>query len=96
MYLLFQFILAIIIYVSIVMAAYYATEVYQLPRWLRFPPFHCRKCLTFWSNIATALIIGLSFGLYWYMGLLIILGILTAIAMQVEEKNKTVKIDDLK
>lgn len=89
---LVEFILAIFIYIAVVMAAYYATEVYVLPKWLRFPPFHCRKCLTFWSNISAALIIGLSFGLYWYMGLLIILGILTAIAMHIDQKQKTIKI----
>ena len=90
--LLFEFILAIFIYIAVVMAAYYATEVYVLPKWLRFPPFNCRKCLTFWSNISAALIIGLSFELYWFMGLLVILGILTAIAMHYEQKNKTIKI----
>lgn len=89
---LVEFILAFIIYVAIVMAAYYATEVYQLPKWLRFPPFNCRKCLTFWSNIAAFTIIGLSFGAYWLMGTGIILGILTAIAMHYEQKNKTIKL----
>ena len=89
---IFEFIFAFIMYVAVVMAAYYATEVYVLPKWLRFPPFHCRKCLTFWSNISAALIIGLSFELYWFMGLLVILGILTAIAMTVEQKNKTIKV----
>lgn len=89
---LLEFILSGIIYIAVVMAAYYATEVYVLPKWLRFPPFHCRKCLTFWSNIAAALIIGLSFKLYWFMIALIILGILTAIAMHYEQKDKTIKV----
>jgi hypothetical protein len=36
--------------------------------------------------------IGLSFKLYWFMGVGILLGILTAIAMHYEQKNKTIKI----
>lgn len=88
----FEFIFAFIIYIAVVMAAYYATEVYQLPKWLRFPPFNCRKCLTFWSNLVVFISIGLSFGLYWFMGTGIVLAILTAIAMHVEQKNKTIKI----
>lgn len=91
---IFEFIFAFIMYVAVVMAAYYATEVYVLPKWLRFPPFNCRKCLTFWSNLGVFISIGLSFGLYWFLGTGIVLAIFTAIAMTVEQRNKTIKISD--
>lgn len=87
-----EIIFAFIIYFIIVFVAYYLTEVKRLPGWLQFPPFHCRKCLTFWSNMFAFITIGLSFKLYWFMGVGILLGILTAIAMHYEQKNKTIKI----
>ena len=92
MYLFFEFIFAIILYIIIVVAAYYVTEVKQLPKWLMFPPFHCRKCLTFWSNMAAFLIIGISFKLYAFLITGVILAILTAIAMHYDELNKTIKV----
>ena len=94
MMILLQFAIAFIIYFAIVMGAYYATEVKELPKWLQFPPFHCRKCLTFWSNCVAGLTIGLAFNLYITMATVVVMAILTAIAMHVDQKNKTIKIID--
>lgn len=87
-----EIILAFILYFAIVFIAYYVTEVRRLPEWLQFPPFHCRKCLTFWSNMFAFISIGFCFKLYWFMGTGILLGILTAIAMKIDQKNKTIKV----
>lgn len=94
MMILLQFAIAFIIYFAIVMGAYYATEVKELPKWLQFPPFHCRKCLTFWSNLAAGLTIGLAFNLYVTMATVAVMAVLTAIAMHVDQKRKTIKIED--
>lgn len=89
---IFEFILVFVLYLIIIPVCYYVTEVKRLPVWLQFPPFHCRKCLTFWTSIAAYSIIGLSFNLYYFMITGIILAILTAIAMHIEQKNKTIKV----
>jgi hypothetical protein len=89
---IFEFILVFILYIIIIPVCYYVTEVRRLPQWLQFPPFNCRKCLTFWTSIATYGIIGLSFNLYYLMVSGIILAILTAISMHIEQKNKTIKV----
>lgn len=89
---IFEFIAIFITYMLVVYIAYYVTEVKRLPTWLQFPPFHCRKCLTFWCMMAVSLCIGLSFDLPVYMATGIFLAILTGISMHVDEKNKTIKI----
>lgn len=81
-----------IIYLIVVPVVYYWTEVRRLPKWLQFPPFHCRKCLTFWTLIGISLVIGLSFNWDYFMISGIILAIMTAIAMHVDQKNKTIKV----
>lgn len=93
MWLIFlQFTLMFIIYLIVVPVVYYWTEVRRLPKWLQFPPFHCRKCLTFWTLIGISLVIGLSFNWEYFMISGIILAIMTAIAMHVDQKNKTIKV----
>ena len=87
-----QILCMLLAYFAVIPIVFYFTEVKQLPEWLRFPPFNCRKCLTFWTLIGISLVIGLSFELYWFMGTGIVLAILTAIAMTVEQKNKTIKL----
>lgn len=87
-----QILCMLLVYFAVIPIVFYFTEVRQLPEWLRFPPFNCRKCLTFWTLIGISLVIGLSFELYWFMGTGIVLAILTAIAMTVEQKNKTIKL----
>ena len=87
-----QILCMFLIYLFVIPVVFYFTEVKQLPEWLRFPPFNCRKCLTFWALIGISLVIGLPFELYWLMGTGIIMAILTAIAMTVEQRNKTIKL----
>jgi hypothetical protein len=89
---IYEFIIAFAMYFAIVYGAYYVTEVYRLPQWLQFPPFDCRKCLTFWSNFTAGLVIGLSFSLWVTMITVLVMAILTAISMHVDQRNKTIKI----
>lgn len=89
---IYEFIIAFAMYFAIVYGAYYATEVKRLPQWLQYPPFDCRKCLTFWSCFTTGLVIGLSFSLWVAMITVLVMAILTAISMHIDQKNKTIKI----
>lgn len=90
-----EFIIAFATYFAIVYGAYYVTEIKRLPQWLQFPPFDCRKCLTFWSLMIIGLVIGFSFDLPIYMGTIVCMAILTAVSMHIDQKNKTVKIDPI-
>ena len=90
---IYEFIIAFAMYFAIVYGAYYVTEVKRLPEWLQFPPFDCRKCLTFWSNSIAGLVVGLSFNLWITMITVLVMASLTAISMHIHEKNNTVKID---
>lgn len=91
---LFEFVIAFIMYFVIVYGAYYVTEVKRLPEWLQFPPFECRKCLTFWSNFIAGLVVGLSFSLYITMITVMVMAILTAISMHIDQKRKTISINN--
>lgn len=91
---LFEFVIAFIMYFVILYGAYYATEVKRLPEWLQFPPFECRKCLTFWSNFIAGLVVGLSFSLYITMITVFVMAILTAISMHIDQKRKTISINN--
>lgn len=89
---LLQVILILGIFLPVRYLAYYITEVKGLPVWLDYKPFNCRLCLTFWSLIAAYLTSGiiLGFEITLYGGIL--LTILNAIAMYINQKNKTIKV----
>ena len=74
---------------------YFITEVKGVPQWLDFKPWNCNTCLTFWTLIAiytTLLLIG-----YTWAGIGgIIMAILNAIAMYINQRNKTITIEDTK
>ena len=86
----FQFMLVFVIYFIIIPSAYYVTEVKQLPVWLQWKPWICKLCLSFWSLLFSYVIIGLSFNLWYFMITGIILSIFTAIAMYIDQKEKTI------
>lgn len=92
MIIVLQILLILVIFLPIKYIAYYITEVKGLPQWLDYKPFNCKLCLTFWLLIASYLTIWLAFAcLYTAIGG-IILAILNALAMWIEQRNKTVKI----
>lgn len=75
--------------------AYYFIEVKGMPSWLNYRPFSCRLCFTFWTLITIYTTFLLSFQCL-YLGIGgIILAILNAIAMKIDQKNRTVKIEDM-
>lgn len=92
MIIVLQIILILAVFLPIKYIAYYITEVKGLPQWLDYKPFNCKLCLTFWLLIASYLTIWLAFAcLYTAIGG-IILAILNALAMWIDQRNKTVKI----
>ncbi len=89
---LFEIIMMFVVFFAINYAAYYVTEVKGLPRWLQYKPWECRLCLTFWTLLATYLTILLSFQCL-YIGIGgIILASMNALAMWIDQRNKTIKI----
>lgn len=68
------------------------TERWGVPEWLRYRPWECKKCLTFWSLMALFIACGLLCHLWITMAVGGILTILDTIAVIVDQKNKTIKI----
>ena len=92
MTILLQIIFIILIFLPVRYFAWWLTEVRGLPRWLDYKPWNCKLCLTFWLLIASYLTVWLSFScLYTTIGGLI-LAVLNAAAVWIDQKNKTVKI----
>lgn len=88
-----QFILLFAIFFIVNYVGYWLTEVKGMPEWLMYKPFECRLCFTFWSLISVYTAILLSFGCLLYLGIGgIILAILNAIAMYINQKRKTIKL----
>lgn len=87
-----QLILILAMFILIRWFAWKVTEVWGLPEWLQYKPWNCKICLTFWSLLATYLSIGLIFNLYITLIGGIALAIINALAMWIDQKNKTIKI----
>lgn len=87
-----QFVLMMLAFLTVKYGAYVMTEEIGMPRWLNYRPFNCQMCLSTWSLIGVYVVLGLSFDWYYLMIGGIILAILNAIAMYIDQKNKTVKI----
>ena len=92
MLVLLQIILLPVIFVPIRWFAWWMTEVKGLPVWLDYKPFNCKLCLTFWLLIGSYLSIWASFSCL-YTGVAgVILACMNALAMYIDQKNKTIKI----
>ena len=87
-----QIILILALFITIRWFAWKVTEVWGLPEWLQYKPWNCKLCLTFWSLLATYLSIGLIFSLPITLYGGIALAIMNALAMYIDQKNKTIKI----
>lgn len=86
-----QILLLPIIFIAVKYAAHWLIENRHIPSWLNYKPFNCELCLTFWLLIG----VYLSFLIFnwWILPIAgVILAILNAIAMIVDQRNKTVKI----
>ena len=87
-----QVILILALFIPIRWFARKVTEVWGLPEWLQYKPWNCKLCLTFWSLLATYLSIGLIFSLPITLYGGIALAIMNALAMWIDQRNKTIKI----
>ena len=87
-----QVILIFALFIPISYLAWKVTEELGLPEWLQYKPWNCKLCFTFWSLLATYLSIGLIFNLYITLIGGIALAIMNALAMWIDQKNKTIKI----
>ena len=87
----------ILILVIFLLVRYFAWKftLGSVPGWLNYKPFNCELCLTFWSLISIYLTIGFAIGLWVTMGGGIALAVLNAIAMWINQKNNTIKIEDV-
>lgn len=89
-----EILLVPILFLIVTAFTYWLTEYDNIPKWLKYPPYSCCKCLTFWSLIG----VGIAMFLLNFVitGVaLVVLGILNAIAMHQHQKNNTVSIFDL-
>ena len=88
-----QLLAMLVIFIATKYLTYRITEVWGLPQWLDYKPFNCNLCLTFWTLIAI-------FGTLWIVGYTwagisgIIMAILNAIAMHIDQKQKTESINN--
>ena len=87
-----QAILVLALFIPVKWLTYNITEKWGLPEWLDYKPFSCYLCLTFWSLTAVYLTVGLVFKAYVTLGAGLLLTVLNAVAMYVDQKNKTIKI----
>lgn len=87
-----QVILILAMFILIRWFAWKVTEVWGLPEWLQYKPWNCKLCLTFWSLVVSYLTVGLIFNLPITLYGGIALAILNALAMWIDQKNKTIKI----
>lgn len=91
---LLQIILVGALFLPVKMLTYKITDEWRLPKWLDYKPFNCYLCLTFWSLLAVYLTIGLIFNLKITLFIGVTIAVLNAIAMYIDQKNKTIKIDE--
>lgn len=88
-----QILIIFVVFIPVSWLSFKVTEEWGLPKWLQYKPFICRTCLTFWTLLAIYVAIGLIFGANVTLWGGIALTILNAIAMYINQKNKTIKIE---
>lgn len=95
-YILLQILALFIIAVAVISFAYWFTEGRGefKPEWLNYKPFNCKVCLTFWTLIVIYVTIGLTLNLNLFLWGGIIFAAANALAMKIDEKNKTISIDE--
>lgn len=94
MEILIQFIAVFIIFLVVSYFTWWFTEKDNVPEFLEYKPFQCRLCLTFWLLVGIYIAIGISFKLWVVLIAGLILAILNAGAMWINQKNRTIKISD--
>lgn len=87
-----QVILILVIFLPVRWVCWKITEEWGVPEMIDYKPWNCKLCLTFWSLLATYLTVGLIFQIYITLIGGIVLTVLNAVAMYIDQKNKTIKI----
>ena len=95
-YIFLQILALFIIAVGVISFSYWWTEGREeyKPDWLNYKPFNCKICLTFWTLIVIYVTIGLTLNLNLFLWGGIIFAAANALAMKIDEKNKTISIDE--
>ena len=87
-----QVILVLALFIPVKWLTYNITEKWGLPEWLDYKPFSCYLCLTFWGLMAVYLTVGLVFKAYVTLGAGVLLTVLNAVAMYIDQRNRTIKV----
>ena len=87
-----QVILVLVIFFPVRYITWKTTEVWGLPEWLNYKPWNCKLCLTFWSLLALYIACGLLLHLWVTMAVGGLITVLNAIAMYIDQRNKTIKL----
>ena len=90
-----QILIILLIFPIISYIVYRWVNQKNYPKWLDYQPFNCGICCTFWSLLTAYISIGFAFGLYITLIGGCILAVLNAIAMKINQKNKTVLLEDI-
>ena len=88
-----QVILILALFIPTRWLAWKITEVWGLPEWLQYKPWNCKLCLTFWLLLSIYLTIGLIFKLKITLIFGIVLAVMNAVAMWIDQKRKTIHLD---
>lgn len=88
-----QLLAMLVIFLITKYLTYNITEVWRvIPKWLDYRPWNCSLCSCFWTLVAiytTLLILG-----YTWLGISgLIMAVLNAIAMYINQKRKTVDVN---
>ena len=94
MFYFIQFLIVGLIFFITGYFSWWVTEKNKVPSFLDYQPFKCNKCLEFWLLVGLYITLGISFSLWVVLIAGIVLAILNAIAMWVNEKNKTISVDE--
>lgn len=91
---IFQVLLILLLFFPLKWTAWKMTEEWGMPEWLQFKPWNCNLCLTFWTLLFTYVAVGILFSLWITLMGGVSLTIMNALAMWIDQRNKTVKIED--
>lgn len=88
-----QFAAILITFLLVNWLTYMITEKWGLPKFLNYPPFSCWTCSCFWTLITVGIIYALVGMTITAIGLAI-MAVLNAIAMMVNQKRKTIDVNN--
>ena len=89
-----QIILVLVVFFAIKLSTFKLTEVWGLPEFLRYEPYVCNKCLSFWTLMGIYLVTGLICHLWITMGVGLLLTVLDTVALIIHQRNNTITIKE--